>query len=80
MATSVKRQKHGGRVRGTPNKVTSTLRAFITEIVNENRESLREDINSLESRDRVTILLKLMEFVLPKKKAVTLIEDELNEI
>lgn len=56
-----------GRPKGTPNKFTKELRDFIADIVDENREQIAEDLKALEPKDRLSILEKLMQYVLPKK-------------
>jgi hypothetical protein len=43
----------GGRPKGTPNKVTSDLRAWINELLNDNRKQIAKDIQLLEPHQRV---------------------------
>jgi hypothetical protein len=62
--------KTGGRTKGTPNKVTSDLRAWITELLDSNRKQITNDIESLEPHQRVIIFEKLMSYVLPKLQSV----------
>lgn len=59
--------KTGGRQAGTPNKVSSKLKDFLTDVLDENREQIRKDLKSLEPKDRLTILEKFMQYVTPKK-------------
>ena len=60
--------KTGGRGKGTPNKVTGTLKEFIGGIIDENRERIKEDLELLEPKDRLLVLEKLMQYVIPKQK------------
>ena len=55
-----------GRPKGTPNKITSTVRAWLLEVINGNRDQFLQDLQALEPADRVEVLLKLLPYVLPK--------------
>lgn len=57
--------KTGGRVRGTPNHLTTTLREFIIEVLNTNRNQFIKDIRNLDEEDRVKIYISLLKFVVP---------------
>lgn len=58
--------KTGGRQAGTPNKTTSTVRSWIVELINNNREQIEKDIQQLEPKDRLNMLDKLLPYILPK--------------
>ena len=73
-------EKTGGRSKGTPNKITGTLKEFISEIIDENRERIREDLEALEPKDRLQILEKLMQYVLPKQRELDLKEPLSNHV
>ena len=62
-------RKFGGRAKGTPNKITSEIREKFTLLVDNNIDRLQEDINQLEPRDRIRLLIELSKFVLPTLKA-----------
>lgn len=62
----MKGMKTGGRKKGTPNKCTTTLRQFICDIVDDNREQFARDLEALEPKERVNIMFKLITFILPK--------------
>lgn len=55
-----------GRPKGTPNKVTSTIRNWIVELINDNREQLQNDLKSLDPKDRLSFIEKLLPYILPK--------------
>ena len=58
--------KTGGRKRGTPNKATADLRAFVNEALEATQTQFLKDLETMEARDRVTAFLKLLEFAVPK--------------
>lgn len=55
-----------GRPKGTPNKITSTIRNWIIELINDNREQIQKDLQSLEPKDRLSYIEKLLPYILPK--------------
>lgn len=73
-------KKSGGRRKGTPNKVTKTLRCFVSELIDANREQITADLNELEPRERLQIIEKFMQYVIPKQNSqnidITNITDE----
>lgn len=65
------RGKMGGRVAGTPNKVTSSAKEIITQIVNNNAPKAQEMLDMVvEPKDWCMLYIKLLEFVVPKRAAV----------
>lgn len=58
--------KHGGRVLGTPNKITKDLRNILKEVISKELESITENLDKLEPKDRMEVLLKLMGYCMPK--------------
>ncbi len=71
----MKGQKTGGRQKGTPNKATKEIRDFFSNFFNENKELFMNDLLSLEPLQRLSILPKILPFVMPKPQA----EPENNE-
>lgn len=78
-----------GRPKGVPNKVTKSVRAFIGEVIDKNRRQMVRDLKALEPKDRLIILEKLMQYIIPKQQAqsidITSLTDEqltsvINEI
>lgn len=55
-----------GRPKGAPNKVTTTIRNWIVELINDNREQLQKDLKSLDPKDRLECIGKLLPYILPK--------------
>ena len=58
--------KTGGRTLGTPNVVTRKLRERVKELVESRFEALEKNLSKLEPREEIVVLMKLMEFILPK--------------
>lgn len=55
-----------GRPKGTPNKVTSSIRNWIVELINGNREQLQKDLLQLEPKDRLIMIERLLPYIMPK--------------
>lgn len=55
--------KTGGRKAGTPNRQTSEIRETLRGLFGELIESLG-DVNELASRDKVTLLSKILPYVI----------------
>lgn len=54
-----------GRPRGARGKTVEQIRAIILKIIGENAEKIRDDLESLDPKDRLTILDRLMKHALP---------------
>ena len=59
-------KKFGGRKKGTPNRLTKELRSTLKDILYQELENIPEQLDLLEPRERLLILIKLMPFILPK--------------
>nr|AOE09858.1 hypothetical protein [uncultured bacterium] len=68
--------KYGGRQKGTPNKLTKELRSVLKDILYQELEQIQEHLETLNSKERVELLIKLMPYILPK---VTTISHTTNE-
>ena len=53
-----------GRPVGTPNKVTTDLKAFIADVIELNREAILSDLQALEPYQRLVIIDRMMRFVI----------------
>lgn len=60
--------KHGGRKKGTPNRVTKEMRVVLKNLIHSELENLPSILKDLPIKDRLEILIKLIPFVLPKVK------------
>lgn len=68
-------QEHKGRQAGVPNKLTAKLREQIGDLIEVNMEQLVDDIPNMKPTDRAQVMLKLMDFVMPKLKAVEFVDN-----
>lgn len=60
----------GGRAKGTPNKITSTVKDWISQLIDDNRSQIEKDIKRLSPKDRLQVFEKLMQYVIPKQQSV----------
>lgn len=67
-----KRINRQGRPLGQKNKVTSELKAWLTEVIDENQDKFRENLSKLEPEKHVQIIEKLFAYVLPKPQSIDL--------
>lgn len=79
------RGRLGGRAKGTPNKVTTELKQWVAKVVKKNRRQLEDDLAALEPKDRVAMLERLMQYVIPKQQNFKadisdLTDDELSDV
>ncbi|MCR5192545.1 MAG: hypothetical protein K6D59_04500 [Bacteroidales bacterium] len=56
-----------GRPKGTPNKITKELRQWISEVIDANREQMIEDLKAVEPKERLQILERLLQYIIPKR-------------
>lgn len=65
------RQKTGGRQAGTPNKITGTLKDFVANLIDDNRQQIIDDLQDLRPKERLAVIERMMQYVLPKQQAVS---------
>jgi dsRNA-specific ribonuclease len=63
-------QKFGGRSKGTPNKTTNEIREFYKLLIDDNLEQIKTDLNTLDPKERLKMILELSKFVIPTLKAI----------
>lgn len=64
-----------GRPKGTPNKVTGSLRKRINDFLADNWQQMQNDFKALDPKDRLTFYEKLLSYGLPKLQSTTLTTD-----
>jgi hypothetical protein len=64
-------KKTGGRVAGTPNRVTSELRKTLKGIIASELESLPTTFEQLQPKERLDLLVKLLPFCMPKVNQIS---------
>lgn len=72
----MKNLKTGGRQKGTPNRLTKELRASLKNVLHNELENLVSNLDKLEPKDRLDVVVKLIQFVLPKIETVHYKENE----
>jgi hypothetical protein len=77
--------KYAGRAKGTPNKSTTNLKSTIQGIVERSFETLEYDLETIEPKDKINFVLKLIEYVLPKQRETkldfnSLSDEEIDEL
>ena len=58
-----------GRPKGKSNKVTEEVRSAFADLLNDNLPQLKDDIKSLEPKERTKVLIDLAKYVIPTLKA-----------
>ena len=61
--------------KGVPNKATSELRNRVKMIIEDNVERLQSDLDNVEPKERLNFLIQLLNFALPKLKAMEITDD-----
>lgn len=66
-----------GRPLGTPNKISTELKQWISNLIDNNKEQFEADLANVEPEKRLLILEKLLQYVIPKQRENQLnLEDE----
>lgn len=65
-----------GRPKNSPNKVTTELRQWISNLIDNNREQIVKDLVSVDAEKRLAIFEKLLQYVIPKQQQNTNVEPE----
>ncbi len=68
-------KKIGGRVAGTPNRITIELRKTLKGIVASQLESLPGTLEQLQPKERLELLVKLLPFCMPKVESISGVYD-----
>lgn len=64
-------EKTGGRKKGTPNRISGTVKEWITSIIDTNRNQFKNDLELLEPGERVRVISNLLQYVTPKMQSVS---------
>lgn len=60
-----------GRPKGSPNKVTTDMRRWLSDLIDNNRSQIECDLRALEPKERLAIIERFMQYTLPKMQSVT---------
>lgn len=55
-----------GRPSGTPNKLTNELRNVLKDVLLDELSSIKEKLDTLDTKDRLELIIKLMPYAMPK--------------
>ena len=61
----------GGRAKGTPNKVTSDLKEWVSSILDKGRDRFMESLDQLEPSEYIRVFTGLLNYALPKQAPTT---------
>ncbi len=71
-------KKTGGRVAGTPNKLTSELRTTLKGIIAGELDALPQTFEQLPAKERLELLIKMLPYCLPKVDSINGTYDSKN--
>jgi len=60
-----------GRPAGSPNRVTTEMKEWVAAITYKNRRQMEKDLKKLEPKDRIIVLERLLQYVIPKQQAMS---------
>ena len=66
-----------GTRKGVPNRINHEVRKSFQLLVENNLERLQSDLDELEPKDRIKLILDMAKFILPTLQAVSI--DDLRE-
>lgn len=61
----------GGRAKGTPNKATSDLKAWVSYILDNGRDKFVDSLEQLEPSEYIRVFTGLLNYALPKQAPTT---------
>jgi hypothetical protein len=68
------RKKTGGRIEGTPNKATASIRDKFKTIIQSNLEQIESDLASLKPIERLKVITDLAKFCVPTLKSIDYVD------
>ena len=64
-------KKYGGRQKGTPNKLTKEIRTVLKDLIYRELDEIQEHLDSLEPKQRIELVIKLIPYFLPKVDSIS---------
>ena len=64
-------KKYGGRQKGTPNKLTKEIRTVLKDLIYKELDEIQEHLDSLEPKQRIEVVIKLIPYVLTKVDSIS---------
>jgi hypothetical protein len=71
--------KTGGRAVGVKNHSTTNLKQSIQNVVERGFDTIEEDLNGMDARDKVGFILKLLPYLIPTQKEQKISFDSLSD-
>lgn len=68
-----------GRPKGVPNKSTRETRDWLQKLIDKNRSQVEKDLKKLDPKQRLQIIEKLLNYVVPKATNVNIDFSQLSE-
>lgn len=62
-------KKTGGRQKGTPNRVGSSIRQQIKDFIEAETENILDEISKLEGKEKIEMYFKFLRYVVPPMQA-----------
>lgn len=72
-------QNTKGRTPGAVNIITREVRKSYQNLIENNMDKLQDDLDRLEPKDRLKILIELSKFVVPQLRAIELTDETENK-
>ncbi len=71
-----------GRPKGKPNRSTDELRTLLHDFIDSNMESLQQNFDQLEPKDRLNFIERLLKHILPAplQELERLTDEQLDEL
>lgn len=73
------KSKSGGRQKGTPNKITDSIRQKLLILIDGNFETIKDDLKALSPQDRLNIFFRFLEYAIPKPQNLKIDVSNLSE-
>lgn len=70
MGAQIGHKKVGGRKKGKQNRSTAEIKTAFQNLLSANVDQMEEDLKTLQPRERLQVLLKLSDFILPRIQSV----------
>lgn len=60
-----------GRPKGTPNKVTSEIKTWLAELLEESHDQIKSDLKAVDPEARLRLLFSLLPYIIPKQQTIS---------